>query len=112
MKKYMLTKEVKKVGSITLRRIKALKDFGNVKKDDLGGWIEKEDNLSQENNCWVYGDAMVFGNAEVFGNAWVSGNAKVNGNMFLCCKFSFKTTKKIKEWLKIEEQFKEEGLKQ
>ena len=37
--------------------------FGNVKKGDLGGWIEKEDNLSQEGDCWVFGDAWVYGDA-------------------------------------------------
>jgi len=36
MKKYELTKESKIVNGITLFRIKALRDFGNVKKGDLG----------------------------------------------------------------------------
>ncbi|MHA1344253.1 MAG: hypothetical protein ACTSQG_09715 [Promethearchaeota archaeon] len=78
--KYKLTNEKKKYGSITLYRIKALKDFGNVKKGDKGGWIEKEDNLSQKGDCWVYGNAWVYENAKVYGNAEVYGNAKVYGN--------------------------------
>ena len=41
-------------------RIKALKNFNNVKEGDLGGLIEKEINLSQEGDCWVYKDARVF----------------------------------------------------
>jgi len=40
--KYELTNETKMWSGIELHRIKALEDFGNVKKDDLGGWIEKE----------------------------------------------------------------------
>ena len=36
----------------TLHRIRALKNFGDVKKDDLGGYIEDENNLSQKGNCW------------------------------------------------------------
>ena len=32
----------------TLYRIKALKDFGDVKKDDLGGFIEREENSLQK----------------------------------------------------------------
>ena len=32
----------------TLYRIKALKDFNNVKKGDLGGYIEKPYNLDQK----------------------------------------------------------------
>ena len=67
----------------TLYRIKALRDFGNVKAGELGGYIEKEDNLSHEHNCWVYKHAKVFGNAKVYDNAYVSGNAKVSGVVFV-----------------------------
>ena len=45
-KKYELTEVTVTYGKAILHRIKALKDFGNVKKGDLGGWIESEDNLS------------------------------------------------------------------
>ena len=69
--KYKLTKNTKEVNDITLYQIQSLKDFGNVEKGDLGGWIEKEKNLCQEGNCWVYGDAWVYGNAVVYGNAKV-----------------------------------------
>lgn len=75
MKKYKFTGETKTIylpfGTVTLHRIKAVVEFGLVKVGDLGGWIEKEENLSHEENAWVYGDA------EVCGNAWVCGNAKV-----------------------------------
>ena len=71
MKKYELTDEIiVKYGS-TLHRIKALKDFGNVKTGELGGYIESGSNLSQEGNCWVCGNAEVYDNAEVCGNAEV-----------------------------------------
>ena len=53
MKKYDLIREK------SLFRIVALKDFSNVKKGDLGGLIEKEGNLDQQGNCWVYGDAKI-----------------------------------------------------
>ena len=69
MKKYELTDETIEVYGTALHRIKALKDFGNVKKGELGGYVESERNLSQEGNCWVYGNAWVCGNAEVCGNA-------------------------------------------
>lgn len=81
MKKYKFTGETKTIylpfGTVTLHRIKAVVEFGLVKVGDLGGWIEKEENLSHEENAWVYGDAEVCGNAKVYGNAWVCGNAKV-----------------------------------
>ena len=70
MKKYELLKDdTKEVSGHTLYRIKALRDFGNVEKGDLGGYIESENNLSHYGNAWVFGDANVYGNAEVYGNA-------------------------------------------
>lgn len=68
------------VWGIDLFRVKALIPFGNVKKGELGGYVEKEENLSHSGIAWVYGDARVYGNAEVSGNAWVSGDARVYGN--------------------------------
>ena len=76
MKKFELTAEfVTNVFGKKLFRIKALVAFGNVEKGELGGFIEKEDNLSHAGNAWVYGDAWVSGDARVYGNARVSGNA-------------------------------------
>ena len=73
--KYEFTGETKTVNTllrtITYRRIRAKVAFGIVKAGEVGGWIEKEENLSDD------GDAWVFGNAEVSGDAWVSGNARV-----------------------------------
>ena len=78
--KYSLTGEKLIINETVLYRIKAEKDFSNVKKGELGGWIEKEDNLSQEGNSWVYEDAKVYGNACVYEDARVFGNAKVYEN--------------------------------
>lgn len=75
MKKYELTGECKVYFGVTLRRIKSLIDFSDVKKGELGGFIEKEENLSHGGDAWVYGNARVSGNARVYGDAWVSGNA-------------------------------------
>ena len=75
MNKYELTSETLRYKIYTLHRIKALKDFGSVKAGELGGWVEKEENLSQYGNAWVYGDARVCGDAEVRGNAKVCNNA-------------------------------------
>ena len=76
MKKFELTAEfVTNVFGKKLFRIKALVAFGNVEKGELGGFIEKEDNLSHDGDAWVYGNAQVSGDARVYGNAQVSGNA-------------------------------------
>lgn len=103
MNKFELTAEfVTNVFGKKLFRIKALVAFGDVEKGELGGFIEKEDNLSHDDNAWVYdnaqvygdarvsgnaqvcGDARVCGNAQVFDNAWVSGNAQVFGDAQVC----------------------------
>ena len=64
-KKYKLTNETIKIDGITLYRIRAIKSFSNVNEGDLGGWIEKEDNLSQIGNAWVYDNAKAYGNARI-----------------------------------------------
>ena len=70
MKKFELTAEfVTDVFGKKLFRIKALVAFGDVEKGELGGFIEKEDNLSHLGDAWVYGDARVYGNAQVSGDA-------------------------------------------
>ena len=83
--KYKLTDEFIDIGDKKLYRIEALKDFASIKKGDKGGFVESEENLSQNGNCWVYsnarvkGDAKVFGDAQVYGNASIFGKAKVFG---------------------------------
>ena len=79
-KKYRLTEETINVEGKTLYRIEALKDFGNVKKGEKGGYVENEDNLSHYDNCWVYENAMVSGKAQVYDNAKIYGNAVVSDN--------------------------------
>ena len=80
MKKYEFTGETKMVNGVTLHQIRALVDFGDVLAGDIGGWIEKEENLSHDGTAWVYGNAAICGNAEVYGDAEVHGDAKVCGN--------------------------------
>lgn len=102
--KYKITDETTKYLGRILHRIEALCTFDDVKIGDKGGFIESENNLSQEGTCWVYnnakvleqavvsgdaciydnavvcGNALVYDNAEVAGRAVVRGNAKVYGN--------------------------------
>lgn len=79
-KKYKLTEESINYCGRTLYRIESLKDFSIVKKGDKGGYVENENNLSQEGDCWISGNAQVFDNALVFDNAKVYGDAKVSGS--------------------------------
>ena len=65
-KKYELTNESITLDNGTrLYRIKSLKDFGNVRAGEIGGYVQGEYNLSQEGNAWVYDDARVSGGARV-----------------------------------------------
>ena len=90
MKKYEFTGEVKLWLGRTLRQIRTVAAFGNVKAGEIGGWIEKEENLDQSGDAWVcgnarvYGNAQVYGDAQVYGNAWVCGNAQVYGDARVC----------------------------
>jgi len=79
-RKYELTEETITYAGRTLHRIRALRDFGDVQRGDLGGWVESDGNLSHERLCWVSGDGQVFGNGRVSGNGWVSDNGRVSGS--------------------------------
>ncbi|MEQ3616046.1 hypothetical protein ABHC24_12360, partial [Mediterraneibacter gnavus] len=77
MKKFELTSEFVTFLGKKLFRIKALVSFGDVAEGELGGFIEKENNLDQSGDAWVFGNALVYGDALVYGNARVFGNALV-----------------------------------
>lgn len=74
-KKYEMTANTKIINGRKLFQIKAVVDFSNVKAGDLGGYIEKEENLSQYDNAWVYGYACVFDDARVCRDAQIFSNA-------------------------------------
>ncbi|BAM63107.1 hypothetical protein [Edwardsiella phage IW-1] len=55
-KKYeLLESDLTTPSGATLYRVKALKDFGDVKAGDIGGYIEGEHNLDHAGTCWVSG---------------------------------------------------------
>ena len=77
-KKYELVPEtVTEFYCKPMYRIRALKDFSNVKKGDLGGYVESEENLSQEGNCWIYDGSIVGLGAKVVEDAVVKGYSNV-----------------------------------
>ena len=103
-KKYKLTEEVINFDGRKLHRIRALKDFGYVKKGDLGGFVEFSTNLSQYGDCWIYDDGKVFDKAivcnnaiidktaivkdeaEIYDNAQITDNAVVKDNARVFCQ--------------------------
>ena len=79
--KYELIKESKTYfAEREIFRIRALKDFNNVKAGDIGGWVCSYNNLSQDGNCWIYDEAKCLDNARVYDNAVMCGNAVMFGN--------------------------------
>jgi acetyltransferase-like isoleucine patch superfamily enzyme len=77
---------------VVLHRIRAIKNFlydipfGNfcIVTGELGGWIEKESNLSHDGDCWVTDDAQVYQGATVRDNASIRGNAHIYGKALIC----------------------------
>jgi hypothetical protein len=67
------------VSGTTLYRIRALKDFGNVKAGNLGGFVASERNLSQLGNCWVADDAMAYDEAVISGDAQLYARGRAYG---------------------------------
>ena len=86
-KKYRFIEEKEVLGrdgkKHTLHRIQAIKEFFNVEKGEIGGWVEKEANLSHGYNAWVKNDACVYGDARIEDNAVISGQAEVYGNAII-----------------------------
>lgn len=76
-----------------LHRIRALRSFADVKKGDLGGYIEVG-TLSHSGNAWVYDNAKVLG-GEVVGDAQVRGDStvtnRIGGNAIIINNESYRT---------------------
>ena len=89
-KKFSLTKTTKDYFGTTLYQIKAEMSFNNVVKGELGGWIEKKENLSED------GDAWVSGNARVYGDALVYGKLKLLAGLFFGVRYKKEEIKYVK----------------
>ena len=109
MKKFELTSEfVKNALGTKLFRIKALVKFGDVIAGELGGYVEKEENLAQDGDAWVYGNAEVYGNAKVYGDACVLDNAKVCGNAEVYDNADYSTVKGFGRFFRTTTFFRKE----
>lgn len=64
-------------------RIQALRDFSDVKKGDLGGFVESEGNLSQEGDCWIYDMAQAMEKSRVEDDACLRDCSKMYGSSLL-----------------------------
>lgn len=116
-KKYELSNEYVKLKGKTLYRIKAIKDFGILKKGTYGGFVESEFNLSHNGECWIYDDAMVYDKARIINdarifeksriygqslvgdNAWIYGNAKICGTAWISGSTRVFGNTCVKDWI-------------
>lgn len=92
-----------------LYRIEALKDFGDVKNGSIGGFVENKDNLSQEDNCWIYLDGKVYDNAQVWGDAVIDGFAQVCNNALVYHKARVGGHSKVKDNARVFDNARIEG---
>ena len=111
----LLTENTKEVDGHTLYQIRAVEDFTTkvdgresvIKAGTLGGYVEKEDNLSKNGGAWVadnavvYGDAKVRDDAYVFGNATVKDNAIVEGHARVGADATIKDSAQIGEHARV-----------
>lgn len=81
MQKY----EIEMVGR-RQKRVKALRDFGNVKAGSLGGIVSSERNLSQNGNCWISYDSKVLEYALVADDAQILEGSTIKGNALILGK--------------------------
>ena len=77
------------IDGVTLYRIQALKDFGDVKAGDLGGYIADSSQLSQNGNCWIYSKSNKLVSGRVTENAIINSlgsnrDSIINGDVFIC----------------------------
>ena len=97
MKYCLVGNDTKTYSEHTVYRIKALKSFKCqnrvVTAGDLGGYVQKMENLSQFDNSWLFDDAIVIGEAIVSGDSIVSGQATVEDNATVCNKSNISVSK-------------------
>lgn len=71
--KYILTEKTIELNGVTLFQLKATKSFKDVQINDLGGYIEKEENLNKYDMSWVYPSGRAYGDINIQGIISVLG---------------------------------------
>lgn len=65
---------------VTVTAIKALKDFGNVKKGDYGGYVSSYACLDQSGDCWIDEFSIVV-NSYIGGDSYVEDSSVINSEV-------------------------------
>ncbi|WP_039056098.1 YdcK family protein [Enterobacter sp. Bisph1] len=65
--------------AVALRQIIALRDFHDVTAGSAGGWVDDDDVLDQQGNCWIYDE-----NSMVFLGSRVRNDARITQPCVIC----------------------------
>lgn len=95
--KYILTCHSLEFEGRILYRIQAIKDFGNVKKGDIGGYVESTENLSHFGNCWIYNDAKAMDSSMVIDDAILEGQSIMKNHSIISCNSRCSGTTKLSQ---------------
>lgn len=73
---------------LTFYRLRAMRDFGTVKKGDFGGYVQEPDALSIKGTCWADRGSFILQGAHLSGQAFLqssvlSGLSEVGGSAWL-----------------------------
>ena len=82
--KYEIT-DIEHLKDSSLHRIRAMQRVSEtVGPGTLGGYVQSEENLSQENDgAWIYGEAICCESAIVTTGAFLTGQARVSGSALI-----------------------------
>jgi hypothetical protein len=81
--KYILTNNTRVLHGVTLYQIRAIRDFGNVRAGDLGGWVSDDERLAHAGRCWIAQQAAAYENGQIRNAAWAMDSTLVRGNALL-----------------------------
>ena len=68
---------------VQIFQLKSLKDFSDVKKGDLGGYVHDENTLSHNGDCWIYQESCVGNGCKVDGNSKISNGVTLLGDVLV-----------------------------
>lgn len=80
--KFELTTDTINYEGETLYRIRALEDFADVKKGDLGGYVASTNNIPNvaPHTAWVYDDSILAGTSMIVGSGKVMNSSILKGD--------------------------------
>lgn len=83
--KYELTDDSIEFDGVTLYRVRALTNFGDVTAGDVGGYVDRfgRINIDDKWSGWVYDDAKAYGASWVHENSKLRDNAVMKGESLM-----------------------------